>query len=150
MVSFVFCGPPLSAQAHLTWDGNTLSTLTASVHRAEHTQLLTRKIVQGKGWDTGQSRGDGGGEGVSGKTGKFFHTERSCLRGGAGARAGEDRQGGCGKRRKAGPPPPTNGVPGVRGGQPCPWGPRSWAQRPSSRGPGPSPSLRASESDERT
>ena len=39
--------------------GDTLSALTASVHRAEHTRLLTRKIVQAKGWDTGQRRGDG-------------------------------------------------------------------------------------------
>lgn len=139
MVSFVFCGPPLSAQAHLTWDGNTLSTLTASVHRAEHTQLLTRKIVQGKGWDTGQSRGDGGGEGVSGKTGKFFHTERSCLRGGAGARAGEDRQGGCGKRRKAGPPPPHQRRPRGQRRPALPLGPPELGSASLFPWPGPQP-----------
>lgn len=65
-----------------------------------------------------------GREGVSGKTGKFIHTERSWLRGGAGARAGGDRQGGRGKRRKAGPsPPPPPASPGSEEASPAPGAP---------------------------
>ena len=142
-------------QTLLTWEGNTPNILITFVHRAAHLVPHAGMGLGQRCWNGEMSAGVGGwewgGKGSYERLAKSYtyrgiyqELGRGQVQEEKGSRkAGGDRKGGHGKRRKTGAPSAPLGseeAPGAELSCPsfsCPW-------------PGPSPSLRAWNSDERT
>lgn len=78
-------------QTLLTWEGNTLDTLIAFVHRAAH---VVPHAGMGPGTEALKWGDEGSGAGREGfleKTGEFSHTQRSLRRARTRAGAGGER-----------------------------------------------------------